>query len=245
MRKYTILLISISTLILDYHLSSPTLTVSWIVPALSLVSMGVGALQRNAARRMEAENPFPTTEENENILRNTAIAERMSQTGLPGQEYSLAQQGLQRNLEGVLRQTQQMGGYGVNLPAILRQSNYAQQNLDVQNASARLQNQRLAMDARTKLAGEQNRVWGWNEQARYQQLAQRIASLRSAGGQNIAGGIGFLGQMMASGVWNGFGGSQTNPASQIQTVLPGAQVGPNPFARQPLQLGVNTGFGVY
>lgn len=228
MRRYIVFLVAIACFVLDYLLGNEVdVTQAWLVPVIAGVSALAGMFQRNAANRMEDQNPFPVAAPNPNLLRNTAIAEQMSQVGLPGQEYSLAQQGLQRNLGGVLRQARAVGGYGVNLPSILRQANYGQQQLDTTNAAARQANQRLAMQTRETLAGEENRVWGWNEQQRYTDLAERIASLRSAGNQNIAGGLGFLGQMYASGAWQGFGNQNAGANAAIQTQLPGAQVQQN------------------
>ena len=239
MRKLINPLIAAVCVCVDYLIGNEVdLTQAWIVPVIAGASALIGALQRNAANRMENQNPFPNAAANPNILQNVATAEQMAQTGLPGAQYSLAQQGLQRNLGGVLRQAQSMRGYGVNLPSILRQSNQAQAQLDASNSAARVANQRLLMQARTQLAGEENRVWGWNEQQRYTDIANRLASLRSAGNQNIAGSLGFLGQLYASGAWGGFGGNNTqSPGGQSQNNY-------NSLFGAPLGYSMGSGYGM-
>ena len=47
--------------------------------------------------KMAKNNPFPTAEVNNNILKNVAQAEHMAQVGLPQQQYNQAAQNIQRN----------------------------------------------------------------------------------------------------------------------------------------------------
>jgi len=246
MRGLIILILTGAALTLDaLVLDSPgNLNMAWIVPAVTAVSGLVGLLQRRSAGNLEANNPFPFEPISPALLQNAAVAEQMAGVGLPGQQYSLAQQGIQRNLSGVLRQTQAVGGYGVNLPSILRQANYSQQQLDASNAAAQMNNQRLAMQARTQLAGEQARTFGWNERTRYSEAAARIAALRSAGNQNIAGALGFLGQMYAGGVWGNPGNN--NQGAPINTSLTGAQSqnNYNSMFGAPLGYSLGSGYGM-
>lgn len=180
----------------------------WIGLASSAIGLVSGLFRGRQARRMEKENPYPTAEVDPLLAENRAIAQQMAQGGLPRAQYNLALQNNQRNLAGALRAAQTSGR--VNVASILNQANQATLQLDAADAAARMQNQRLAMQQNSALAAENQRVWSWNEAQRYQELAGRIAQLRTAGQQDLWGGIGMLGQLAASGVFNGmFGGNNS------------------------------------
>lgn len=181
----------------------------WIGLASSAIGLVSGLFRGRKARRMERENPYPVAETDSLLTENQARAQQMAQVGLPQAQYNLALQNIQRNQAGALRAAQ-TSGRPVNVASILGQTNQATLQLDAADAAARIQNQRLAMQQNSALAAENQRVWNWNEAQRYQELAGRIAQLRAAGQQDLWGGIGMLGQLAASGVFNGmFGGNNS------------------------------------
>lgn len=209
----------------------------WLGLASGVVGLVSGLFRGGKARRMERQNPYPTATVDPLIVENRARAQQMAQVGLPQATYNLALQNIQRNQAGALRAAQS-SGRPVNVASILDRTNQATLQLDAADAAARMQNQRLAMQQNSALAAENQRVWNWNEAQRYQELAGRIAQLRTAGQQDLWGGIGMIGQLAASGVFNGmfggnggsgwlsnlFGGNGNKGAARIDTVLPGAQV---------------------
>lgn len=168
--------------------------------ASALGSIISGLVRGSRARRLERNNPRPVATVNDNILKNVAVAENLARVGLPG--YNNMMGNILRNQAGAVRLAG-TSGRGVNVANILSNTNRAVQDLGVANEEARIANERLAMGARSELAQEEQRVWNWNDAMRYQEMAQRIASLRQAGQQDLFGGLGMLGQMAVAGVFGG------------------------------------------
>lgn len=209
----------------------------WVGLASSAIGLISGLFRGRKAKKLERQNPYPTATVDPLIVENQARAQQMAQVGIPQAQYNLALQNIQRNQAGALR-TAQSSGRPANVASILDRTNQATLQLDAADAAARMQNQRLAMQQNSALAAENQRAWNWNEAQRYQELAGRIAQLRTAGQQDLWGGIGMLGQLAASGTFDGmfggnggsgwlsnlFGGNGNTGAARIDTVLPGAQV---------------------
>lgn len=214
MRSILYTVIFAGVILLDYYTEGDlNVTSAWIIPAITAVGGLVGAIQRSRASNLEADNPYPEASLNPYLLQNLAQAQQGAQVGLPAPVYNLAQQGLNRNLAGVLRATERQRGYGVNLPSILAQANQSQAGLDAQNAAAMQQNQRVLMNARQQVAGDNQRVFENNELNRYGAMSARIAALRQAGNQNIIGAAGLLGQfgLLGGNFNNIFGGTPQQP----------------------------------
>jgi len=182
----------------------------WLGLASGVVGLVSGLFRGRQARRMERQNPYPTATVDPLIAENQARAQQMAQVGLPQAQYNLALQNIQRNQAGALRAAQQSSRGPVNVASIVDRTNQATLQLDAADAAARMQNQRLAMQQNSALAAENQRAWNWNEAQRYQELAGRIAQLRTAGQQDLWGGIGMLGQLAASGTFNNLLGGGGN-----------------------------------
>ena len=168
--------------------------------AIGLGSIVSGIFRGAKARRLEKQNPYPTATVDANIATNQALAQQRARVGLPSEQYNYGLQNIQRNQAGALSAAM-TSGRPVNIASLLGQTNQATMQLDAQNAQARMNNQMVEMQANEALAAENQRVWQWNKANRYQQMAQRVAQLRSAAQQDIFGGIGALGQMAAGGVF--------------------------------------------
>lgn len=179
--------------------------------ASGLIGIGSGIFRRRKANRLERNNPYPTATVDQNLVYNANRARELAQIGLPG--YNTYLQNIGRNQAGALR-IAQTSGRPVNVASILRATNDAVAGLDIQDANARIANERLAMQQNAALAAENQRVWGWNEAQRYQELAGRVAQLRGAGQQDLWGGIGTLGQLAASGTFNNLFGGGGQPTAQ-------------------------------
>lgn len=174
-----------------------------ITPAtIGLIGAGVGSLfgigQMMKANRLEKNLTMPTYQVNQNLANNYAIANNMANVGLPAQQYNNILNQNNQNLASILASASR-SGRTLGVGSLLRQANQATQNLNIADAQARNQNQRLAMQQGQVLAQEERNAWNWNFRDPYLRTAQRIASLRGAGTQNLFGGIGLAGQIgMAS-----------------------------------------------
>lgn len=176
----------------------------------ALLGTAFGAFQTGKANRLERENTLPLATVNSNILSNVALAQNMANIGLSEQQYNNALMQQDQNLSAAVRASGR-SGRNTNTANLLRQANAATLNLNAQDAQARQQNQRALMQQRGILANEEQRVWNWNKAQPYLRMSQRIASLRNAGNQNIAGGIGTLtGIGMNVAANGGFGGSSSS-----------------------------------
>ena len=134
-------------------------------------------------------NIRPTAEVNNNYLKNVQIAEQMGRTGLPAEQYNLAQQNIQRNQAGAFNALGRSANPTAGINSLLRASNDAQLGLDVQNANTRLNNQRFAFGQRNNLAQEQQRVWNWNNRDRYLEEANAAGQQIGSGKTNAFGAL--------------------------------------------------------
>jgi len=148
-----------------------------------------GAFQTAKANRLERGNTLPLADVNANIANNVALAQQMSNVGLAQEQYDAAVQGQNQNLTAALKASGRTGR-NTNVGGILRQANEATLKLNAADAAARQQNQRLLIQQRQVLAGEEQRVWNWNKAQPYLKMSQRIAALRNAGNQNMFGALG-------------------------------------------------------
>lgn len=198
--------------------------------ALPSVIQGVsGIIQQDRGKKMASNNPFITESVNENIAKNAALAEQAAQVGLPQEQYNKQQEAINRNqATGIRLASRNTRPTGIS--SIVRATNDAMGNLNAQDAMARQQNQRLAMQQRGALAQEQNRVWDWNNRQRYLQNARAASETIGAGRRNLFGGIQGLSQLgqLALGGGQGFQLGQGYLNNQLQNSLLTGQ-GMNPF----------------
>lgn len=197
--------------------------------ASSLIGGIFGGSQLRKANRLERNNVLPIAQVNSNILQNQAMARQMSQIGLASQQYNNALQQQQSNLSNVLNVSSR-SGQNIPVAGLLRQANQATQNLNIQDAQARQQNQRLLMQQNQAVAQEEQRVWNWNKAQPYLRTAQQVASLRNAGTQNIFGALGNVSQLAMGGAFDG-GQQQSQQNLQLPS-LPYRGIGlANPYGQ--------------
>lgn len=132
---------------------------------------------------------------------NAAKAEQLARQGMPAQEYNLASTNIQRGTQAGLRQLGRMSNPFAGIAGLKRSEDDAFSRLDASNAAARRQNIIGAMQAKRDLNNMQLQ--------RYNDEINQANALLGAGQQNIAGGLGSLGQfgMMQSL----YGNRPTNP----------------------------------
>ncbi len=173
---------------------------------IALAAAGLGGLfgigQKLQASRIEKNNPFQARTVNSLIAGNAAQAQNQARIGIAEQQYQNALNQQNQNLSNILGVASR-SGRNIPLAGLLRQSNLATQNLNSQDAQARQQNQRFAMQQNQVLAQEQQNVRKYNVEDPYMRKMQQAAELRNAGNQNIFGALGMAAQSsMMSGLNN-------------------------------------------
>ncbi len=202
----------------------------------ALVGGIFGGGQKRRANRLEANNPFPEAQVNENLISNLTRASQLAGVGLPQEQYNRALQNIQRAQNAGLRTASRNGGTG-SIASIVRAATDATGQLDVADANARRQNQLLEMQQAQILAQEENRVWGWNEQQRYINTANQVAQLRRAGDQNIFGSLGLAAQIGLMGANGGGSAGQQGLGGVLGNIFGGAR---GRVSSVPLNTGVQT-----
>lgn len=171
-----------------------------IVGGLAGIGFGIG--QKIQARKIEKNNIMPLTSVDPNLVKNVGQAELMAQQGMTSQAYNNAANQLNSGFTSSLRQAGRMGGTA-SIASILRANQVGFNNLTAQNAQLQQQNQRIAMQSRSALAQDNQRVFNWNLANPYLRKVQQVATMRNAGNTNIFGGIGALASAASSGLSNG------------------------------------------
>ncbi len=130
-----------------------------------------GRHQQDALRKereiLDARDRLPTE-----LAQNQQIATLRSKTGLPSEQYAMAQKAIQRQQARTLKSaSDRRMGLGL-LASIDDNANKAQGNLDSQNAQARLNNERTLMGINKDVAGwktaKVNRdLANWNQNMDY------------------------------------------------------------------------------
>lgn len=183
--------------------------------AIPSIVKGIGGIfDIFGGNRRARRNVRPVAQVNENYLKNVALAEQMGRQGLPQQQYNLGLQNINRNQSAALGALSRSANPNAGLQGLLRASNDATMGLDVQNANARLNNQRFAFGQRNNLANEQQRVFDWNQKGKYLEEAQAASQQINAGKQNAMGGLtdlSVLGQQYLASE-----GGQPSPSPQMQ-----------------------------
>ena len=198
------------------------------IAAAPSIIRGIGGLFGiGSGRRRAKANIRPIASVNENYLKNVALAENMGRVGLPQEQYNRGIQNIGRNQSAAFTSLSRSANPMAGIQGLLRASNDATLGLDVQDANARLNNQRFAFGQRQNLANEQNRVWDWNKRARYNEEAQAAGQEIAAGKQNAFGALTDISQLgsaaLGAGVFDGAGQASTG-AGTITNYLPNAEI---------------------
>lgn len=177
----------------------------------SLVKGVAGLFGIGSGRRRAKANIRPIASVNENYLKNVALAENMGRVGLPQEQYNRGIQNIGRNQSAAFTSLSRSANPMAGIQGLLRASNDATLGLDVQDANARLNNQRFAFGQRQNLANEQNRVWDWNKKQKFLAEAQAASQEIAAGKQNAFGALTDIAQLggaaLAGGAFDGTGQS--------------------------------------
>jgi len=115
---------------------------------------------RREVDRLNANQPIETIPTE--ITKNQELASLRAKTGLPSEQYSMAQKNIQRQQAKTLRSaTDRRMGLGL-LASVDDNANRAMGNLDAQNANARLQNEKVSMDTNNQVANWKKGIYDRN-----------------------------------------------------------------------------------
>lgn len=172
--------------------------------AVPQIAKGVSGLFQSArGKQMARQNIFPDEAVNQNLIQNSAEADAMAKEGMPSQQYNQQAQGILKNQAGGVRLLNRSSNPTSGVAGLVRAGDDATENLNVQDAIDRTNNEKFAIGQRGILAGEQNRVFDWNNRQKYLMAGQAAAQTISAGRQNTFGALDGLSSVAMSGLGGG------------------------------------------
>lgn len=183
------------------------ITAGALVGASALGKIGFGLFQNHKASQVEKSNIRPTEAVDPIYQQNVNTAQQMAQEGLPQAVINNQTNAINQNQAGAVGALSNSANPGAGLASIVRGGNQAMGNLNAQDAAARNKNTLALIQQRGILAGAKQNAWNYNYADKYSENLAKSQALRGAGTQNIAGGIGTLGQagMGVLGSTGGFG----------------------------------------
>lgn len=190
----------------------------------ALAKAGTGIVQGIKANKIEKNTIRPFQEVQSEYTKNVEDAGQMARVGLPQEQYNRGIQNIGRNRAIGLTALSRSGNPNAGIQSLIRASNDAVGNLDVQDALARNSNQKFLMQQRGILAGEKKDAFDWNQKSKYLAQMAKAQALRGAAGQNLMGAFDDVQQigMMAEQQENGGGGGQSMSRQQPTGGLYGA-----------------------
>jgi len=178
---------------------------SWIAVAVGVVgtatSLIVGGTQKRKAKKelakLNADKPIETMPEE--IKQSQELANLMAKTGLPSEQYNMAQKNIQRQQQRALRGAADRKMGLAMLPYLDDNANRAMEKLDANNANARRENERTLLDVNTQVGNWKKGLYDrnvrqiWNRNFDYNMglLGQANDNIMQGinSGINVAGGI--------------------------------------------------------
>lgn len=172
----------------------------------------VGGGQRRRGRNLLNSLQYPTESIPQEEYQNQQLAQQQAASGLPSEQYNNAMRDIQRQQMTAIRNAHdRRGGLGL-ISTIQQGSNDATNNLNAQDASLRLQNQRNLMNVNNQLAGWKDKVWQNNVLNKYNRDYAYGMGLVGMGNQNLMSGI----DQGLSGIGQGIYGATMDP-SKLQS----------------------------
>jgi hypothetical protein len=179
--------------------------------ATGLLSGITGFFQKKQGNRLLKNNPFPTEGMPPEELANQQIAQNAALEGMPSEQYQAAQKNIQRSQAASLGAALDRRSGVSQIGAIQEGTNTAQGNLDAQSAEMRRQNVGQLLGVNNQVASWRDKLFDWNQRAKYEQNRQYAMSLIGAGNANMMSGadklIGGLVGAGAGGALSGKGGA--------------------------------------
>jgi len=178
---------------------------SWVAVAVGVVgtatSLIVGGTQKRKAKKelakLNADKPIETMPEE--IKQSQELANLRAKTGLPSEQYNMAQKNIQRQQQRALRGAADRKMGLAMLPYLDDNANRAMEKLDANNANARRENERTLLDVNTQVGNWKKGLYDrnvrqiWNRNFDYNMglLGQANDNIMQGinSGINVAGGI--------------------------------------------------------
>ena len=152
-----------------------------VTSGLSLLKAGK---QKRDAKKLAAENPRPTEEIPDGVKKAQAIAETMSNQGLPDAQKEQVKQQIDRAAKGAISDaTDRRGGLSA-VSAIQQNTDDANLKLGADDAASRVANIRNLQSQSNMLGQWQDKVWDYNSKTKYEENAAAIRALNTASQEN-------------------------------------------------------------
>jgi hypothetical protein len=182
-----------------------------IAAGAGLLKAGLGFFQQAKGKKMLKNAKDPGYKIPKGYGKNLAQAEILAKTGMPSEQYNLAQQNILRNVGTATRQLGRSSNPSAGLASLLRGQNEGIMGLDVANAQARRQNILQAMSSRREMAQQQLAQQQYAQNRYFDKVNEANARI-GAGTQNIFGGLSDIG---SAGIMGSMSGQQpqTNTSS--------------------------------
>ncbi len=175
------------------------------VTAISGLVKGItGMVQKHRARKMLANQTYPTEGMPSETTENQSLARLRANAGLPSAQYNQAQQNIYRNQNAVLSANSDRRGGLMGIGGVQQKTNDALLGLDVANANARMNNERTLLDVNNQASATKRSLFNNNVRGKYLQDREYAMQLLGAGNQNFTSGLDTLG---SSAGLLGYGGS--------------------------------------
>ena len=180
-----------------------------IAAGAGLLKAGLGFFQQAKGKKMLKNAKDPGFKIPKGYGKNLAQAEILAKTGMPSEQYNLAQQNILRNVGTATRQLGRSSNPSAGLASLLRGQNEGIMGLDVANAQARRQNILQAMSSRREMAQQQLAQQQYAQNRYFDKVNEANARI-GAGTQNLFGGLSDIGSL---GIMSSFSGQKSDPTS--------------------------------
>jgi hypothetical protein len=155
----------------------------------SALTAGLGIYQYAKGQQEQDANKRPEYQIPKEISDNLSQAQMMALEGLPAEQKQQYIQNIQRSSNFGLRAISSRKGGLAGVAGLVQNQNDASANLLSQDAAARQQNQRFAMQEGNTMANYKDQAFKINKLNPYYEKTAESQALLGAGIQNIAGGI--------------------------------------------------------
>ncbi len=194
--------------------------------ASGLISGITGFFQKKKGNKLLEQNPFPTEAMPQEVLANQQIAQGAATQGMPSEQYAAAQKNIQRNQMAAMNAATDRRSGVASIGAIQEGSNTAEGNLDAQSAEMRRQNIGQLLGVNNQVATWRDKLFDWNQRAKYEQNRQYAMSLIGAGNANMMAGVDkIIGAGVNAGNSGAFGGggkgAAASPEASASNYSPG------------------------
>jgi len=184
-----------------------------------LLSGVTGFFQRRKAKKLLGSLTRPTYEIPQDVLKNQKMAELAANEGMSAQQYTNAQNDINRNQASVLNSSLDRRSALMALPKIQQQSNDATGKLNVQDDIIRQQNKRILYGINSQVGQYRDKAWDINKMQPYQRDYEYGMGLLGAGNQNLMAGLDKMitggGQLLGGGGGGGAGGGNKKKTGNV------------------------------